>query len=91
VRTGSRAGLACQALVFVANEGNQPHGDIVSEPTPQELREADIAREAQAKGYTLMKHTYYSLQSDGQTAMGPVDGLEAVAHFMEYKPRQPGR
>lgn len=66
----------------------------MGEPTPQELREADLSREARAKGYMLTKHNdydFYSLQRDGLTEYGPAEGLDGVAAFLQHKPRQSGR
>jgi hypothetical protein len=57
----------------------------MGEPTPHEIHEAELASEAAAKKYMLVKHIRYSLMDRSGTErpdFGPVDDLEEVGEFL---------
>lgn len=62
----------------------------MGEPTAFELRQAEVARQAAAKGYTLVTHLRFSLLDRGRQAVGEVEDLETIAALLGNAPQASG-
>jgi hypothetical protein len=54
----------------------------MSEPTPFELQQADVAREAMGKGFMLVTHLHFSLLKEGEVVLGEVDSPDGVSEYL---------
>lgn len=55
----------------------------MTQPTPFELKQADIARKANAKGYTLVTHLRFSLLKDGRLDPKEAETLDDIERYLD--------
>jgi hypothetical protein len=58
----------------------------MTEPTPFELQQAEVARKAMGKGYTLVTHLHFSLVKNGQFVVDQAESLDDISDLLDKMP-----